>query len=85
MEACFSGPSIALLTAIGGVVVTMVTTIFWLLMKSQAAQTAKAEAREAEWKRLALRGANEIIPSLALEVRGQVRDQFRELGEPESR
>lgn len=82
MEACFSGPSIALLAAISGVVITMVTTIFWLFVKSQSAQIAKAEARESEWRRLAVRGADEIIPSLATEVRVQAREVLRELREP---
>lgn len=82
MEACFSGPSIALLTALGGVVVTMVGTLFWQLRASTNAQISKAEAREGEWRRLAVRGADEIIPSLALEARVQARDTLRELREP---
>lgn len=71
------------LGAIGGLLV-----LIWLLMEgrlvtrahlndvvtSERAQVADAKAREAEWKRLATRGADEIIPPLASAV--------RELGAP---
>jgi hypothetical protein len=60
----------------------MVGTLFWQLRASTNAQIAKAEAREAEWKRLAIRGADEIIPELATEVRAQARDVLRELRGP---
>lgn len=46
------------------------------------AEIAKAEAREAEWRRLAVRGADEIIPPLATVVRDRVQEQIRELREP---
>lgn len=82
MEACFSGPSIALLTVVGGVLATTITALFWQLRASTNAQIAKAEAREGEWRRLAVRGADEIIPSLASEIRGQARETLRELREP---
>lgn len=82
MEACFSGPSIALLTIIGGVLATVVGTLFWQLRGSTNAQIADAKAREAEWRRLAVRGADEIIPSLASEVRVQARETLRELQGP---
>ncbi len=38
----------------------------------------KAEAREAEWKRLALRGTDELIIPLTQEGRRQVREPRRE-------
>lgn len=79
---CFSPSAIALLGAIWVVIQGAFVTIFWLYVRSQQAQISKAEAREAEWKRLAVRGANEIIPSLATELRVQVREQIRELREP---
>lgn len=82
IEACFSGPSIALLTAIGGVLATVVATLFWQLRASTREQIADAKAREAEWRRLAVRGADEIIPSLATEVRVQARETLRELRDP---
>lgn len=46
------------------------------------AEIAKSEAREAEWRRLAVRGADEIIPPLATVVRDRVQEQIRELREP---
>lgn len=69
------------LGAIGGLLV-----LIWLLLDgrlvtrghlndvvaSERTQAAKAEAREAEWKRLATRGADEIIPPLASAVREQL-------------
>lgn len=82
MEACFSGPSVALLVAVGGVVQATIIALFIALMKSKDAQVAKAEAREGEWRRLAVRGADEIIPSLATEVRVQARETLRELRDP---
>ena len=39
------------------------------------AEIAKSEAREAEWRRLATRGAEEIIPPLASAVREQLGSQ----------
>jgi hypothetical protein len=68
-------------TAVQGTIVTL----FWLYVRSQATQITDAKAREDEWKRVALRGANEIIPSLAMEVRTQVRDPSHQLGEPDPR
>lgn len=59
-----------------------IVTVFWLFVRSQTAQIADAKAREAEWKRLALRGAEEIIPPLVSVARARVRDQIHELGEP---
>jgi hypothetical protein len=47
------------------------------------AEIAKAEAREAEWRRLAVRGADEIIPPLVRDARGQVGERMRELREPQ--
>lgn len=52
------------------------------VVASERAQTAKAEAREAEWARLAKRGADEIIPPLVIESREHARERFRELQEP---
>jgi hypothetical protein len=78
---CFSPGALALLAAVGAVLQGAIVTLFWMYVRSEKAQTTKAEAREAEWKRLALRGADEIIPSLATEVRPQVRDLIRELRE----
>lgn len=82
IEACFSGPSIALLGIVAGAVQATIIALFVALMKSKDAQIAKAEVRESEWRRLAVRGADEIIPSLASEVRGQAQDLLRELREP---
>jgi hypothetical protein len=45
------------------------------------AEIAKAEAREAEWRRLAVRGADEILPPLVTVARTRVREQLRELHE----
>jgi hypothetical protein len=78
---CFSPAALVLLGSIWVVIQGAFVTIFWLYVRSQQAQITKAEAREAEWKRLAVRGANEIIPSLASELRGTVREQMRELRE----
>jgi hypothetical protein len=83
MEACFSGPSIALLGVIATAVQSTVVTLFWLLYRVQQAQTAKAEAREAEWRRLAIRGVDEIIPPLVSDARLHVREQLRELRDPQ--
>jgi hypothetical protein len=47
------------------------------------AEIAKAEAREGEWRRLAVRGANEIIPPLVQEARAQTGERIRELREPQ--
>ena len=79
---CFSPGAIALLASIWVVIQGTIVTLFWLLIRAKDAQVVKAEAREAEWKRVAVRGANEIIPSLATELRLRVRDQLRELQEP---
>lgn len=81
MEACFSGPSIAVLGILATAIQAAIVTVFWLYVRSQTRQIVTAEAREAEWKRLAIRGADEIIPSLAMEVRGRLRE-VRELREP---
>lgn len=81
MEACFSAEALKLLAAIGAVLQGAIVTLFIALMRSKDAQVAKAEAREAEWRRMGLRGANEIIPALATEVRPQVRELIRELQE----
>lgn len=84
MEACFSGPSLALLAAIGGVLQATIGTLFWLYVRSKDAQVVDAKARESEWRRVALRGAEEIIPDLAREVRVRVRERYPELREPEA-
>jgi len=81
MEACFSGPALTLLAAIGAVLQGAIVTLFWLYVRAQNAQIVDAKAREAEWRRVALRGT-EIIPDLAREVRTQVREQWPELREP---
>lgn len=88
MEVCFSGPSLALLGSIWLVIQGTIVTLFWLYVRSKAEQladqkeqTTKAEAREAEWRRLALRGADEIIPPLASVARVRVQEQMRELRE----
>ena len=78
----FSPGAIAALAAIWVVIQGAIVTLFLLLIRSKNDQIKAAEAREAEWKRLAVRGANEIIPSLATELRVQVRDHHRELREP---
>lgn len=83
MEACLSGPSIALLGVVATAVQGTIVTLFWLLIRAKDAQILKAEAREAEWRRLAIRGAEEIIPPLVLDTRERVRDQLRELREPQ--
>ena len=46
------------------------------------AEIAKAEAREAEWRRLAVRGADEIIQPLAQGARAHVTEQLRVLRGP---
>jgi hypothetical protein len=46
------------------------------------AEIAKAEAREAEWARLAKRGVDDIIPPLVVEAREHARERLRELREP---
>lgn len=51
------------------------------VLAGKNAEIAKAEAREAEWRRLAVRGADEIIPPLASVVRARVQEQARELRE----
>lgn len=72
------------LGAIGGLLF-----LIWLLMEgrlvtkghlndvvaSERAATAKAEAREAEWRRLATRGTDEIAAPLARAVREQLGTQ----------
>lgn len=83
MEACFTGPSIALLGVVATAIQGTIVTLFWLLMRSKDSQIAKAEAREAEWRRLAIRGADEIIPPLVMDARERVREQLRELREPQ--
>jgi hypothetical protein len=84
MEACFSGPALSLLAAIGAVLQGAIVTLFWLYVRSKDAQIVDAKAREAEWRRVALRGAEEIIPDLAREVRTRVRDRYPELRGPEA-
>lgn len=68
---------------------------FWLLLTGrlvtrghlndvvQAERQAKldAQAREAEWRRLAVRGAEEIIPPLATVAKVHVQEQVRGLRE----
>jgi hypothetical protein len=46
------------------------------------AEITDAKAREAEWARLAKRGAEEIIPPLVVEAREHARERLRELREP---
>lgn len=79
------------LGAIGGLLV-----LIWLLLEGRLvtrghlndvvagknAEIAKAEAREAEWARLAKRGADEIISPLATDVRTALQKQIRELRNP---
>lgn len=79
---CFSPGAIALLGAIWLVIQGAFVTIFWLYVRSERAQIADAKARELEWKRLALRGVNEIIPPLVSVARAHVQDQLQELREP---
>lgn len=76
---CFSPGALALLGACWVVIQGTIVTIFWLLINAYRSQIAKAELREAEWKRVAVRGANEIIPSLATELRGRLQADIREL------
>jgi hypothetical protein len=66
---------------------------FWLLLDgrlvtrghlnevvaAERQQALDAKAREAEWKRLATRGTDEIIPPLAVVAREHVREQVKEL------
>ncbi len=47
------------------------------------AEITKAEAREAEWRRLAVRGADEIIPPLVRDARAQIGERLRDLREPQ--
>lgn len=42
------------------------------VVAAERASTAKAEAREAEWHRLAVRGADDIIPPLVTATREQL-------------
>jgi len=73
---------LSLLAVISGAIQATIVTLFWLLMKTKDLQILKAEAREAEWKRVALRGVEDIIPSLASEVRARTREQLQGLREP---
>lgn len=79
---CFTPSAIALLGAIWVVIQGAIVTLFWLLIRSKNDQIKANEAWGSEWRRLAVRGANDIIPSLASELRATVRDQVRELREP---
>lgn len=76
---CFSPGALALLAAIGAGLQGAIVTLFWLLIRSKDAQATDAKGREAEWKRLALRGVNDIIPPLASAARAQIAEQIREL------
>lgn len=80
---CFSPGALALLAAIGAVLQGAIVTLFWLLIRSKDSQVAKAEAREGEWKRVAVRGATELLPPLVSDARERVREQLRELREPQ--
>lgn len=80
---CFSPGALALLAACWAVIQGTIVTLFWLLLKSKDTQVLKAEAREAEWARLAKRGADEIIPSLAIEVREHAQERLRGLRGPQ--
>lgn len=80
---CFSPGAVALLGACWVVIQGAIVTLFWLLIRSKNEQVAKAEAREAEWARLAKRGADEIIPSLAYEVREHAQERLRGLRGPQ--
>lgn len=78
------------LGAIGGLLV-----LIWLILDgrlvtrghlndvltAERANTADAKAERDEWKRLARRGADDIIPPLVTDVRAQVREHIRELRE----
>lgn len=79
MEACVSEAGVTLSWQVLTALTAPIVTLFWLLIKAKDLQIAKAEAREAEWRRVAVRGSDEIIPSLALEVRESAREQLREL------
>lgn len=70
-------------TALLGSLAAAVGVVFRALMASKDAQIAKAEARESEWRRLAVRGATEVIPPLATEVRVQAQETLRALREPQ--
>ena len=79
---CFSPGALALLATLGAILQGAIVTLFWLLIRAKDNQIAKAELREAEWKRVAVRGADEIIPPLVQDVRALTRDQLRELRGP---
>lgn len=82
LEACFSGPAIALLGVVSAAIQSTIVTLFWLLYKSQAARAARAEAKEDWWRQIAVRGAVEIKP-MAEEVRQHVRDRWPDVAGPE--
>lgn len=79
---CFSPGALALLASIWVVIQGTIVTLFWLLIRAKDAQIVKAEAREGEWRRVAVRGADEIIPPLASVARVRVQEQIKELREP---
>ena len=82
-DVCFSQPALSLLGTVWIVIQAALLGLFWLLIRAKDARAARAEAKEDEWRRVALRGVDEIVP-LAREVRGQVRDRWPELREPET-
>lgn len=58
-----------------------IVTLFWLLYRSQQARTVRAEAKEDEWRRVAMRSTEELVP-VARQMRGEIRDRYRELDGP---
>ncbi len=49
------------------------------VMAGKNAEIVKAEAREHEWKLQAMRLADDIVPPLVSDIRGQTRDDLRAL------
>lgn len=79
---CFSPGALALLAAIGTVLQGAIVCLFWLLIRAKDTQIDDARAERNEWRRVAVRGADEIIPPLVQETRARHRARLRELQEP---
>lgn len=79
---CFSPGALALLAACWAVIQGTIVTLFWLLIRSYQAQIVNERAEKLEWRRVAVRGADEIIPPLASVARTRVQEHIRELREP---
>jgi hypothetical protein len=47
-EVCFSGPALAVLTAVWAVISVSITTIFWLYVRAQQAALVRAQTKEDE-------------------------------------